>query len=140
MEGKSHELTREILGKRVFAVVGASRDPEKFGNRVFYALKRHGYTVYAVNPNADSIDGEPVYPQLDNVPAEIDCVVTVVQPEVTFEIVRRAAHLGIPYVWMQPGSESESAINESQAVSVQAVYGGPCIMVEADRRAAQLAA
>lgn len=130
----SHELISEILSKRVFAVVGASRDPEKFGNRVFHVLKRHGYTVYAVNPNADSIDGESVYPTLDNVPEQIDCAVTVVQPEVTFEIVRRAAQLHIPYVWMQPGSESEAAINESLAVGVQSVHSGACIMVEADRR------
>ena len=138
MDGhKFHELIREILAHRVFAVVGASRDPEKWGNRVYHSLKRHGYTVYAVNPNAESIDGEPVYPLLDNVPGQVDCAVTVVQPEVTFEIVRTAARLEIPYVWMQPGSESEPAINESQAVGIQAVYGGPCIMVESDRRAAQ---
>lgn len=140
MDNKFHATINEILGMQVFAVVGASRDPEKWGNRVYKALKRHGYTVYAVNPNADSIDGEPVYPLLDNVPDDIDCVVTVVQPEVTFEMVRTAARLNIPYVWMQPGSESEPAISESLAVGVQAVYGGPCIMVESDRRAAREAA
>src|ERR1051325_5771551 len=107
MDGnKFHQLIQEILSCRVFAVVGASRDREKWGNRVYHTLKRHGYTVYAVNPHGDSIDGEPVYPLLDNVPDQIDCAVTVVQPEVTFEIVRTVRRLEIPYVWMQPGSES----------------------------------
>lgn len=124
----AHEI-KAILDCRRFAVAGASRDSDKYGYKVYKALKRHGYEVFAVNPNADEIDGDSVYPLLDNVPGKIDCVVTVVQPEVTFEIVRRAGHLRIPYVWMQPGSESESAIIEMRAEGVQGVYGGPCILV-----------
>lgn len=119
----------EILAQRVFAVVGASRDPEKYGNKVYKTLKRAGYTVYAVNPNADDLDGDPVYPLLDNIPEKIDCVVTVVPPEVTVEIMPQAGHLRIPYCWMQPGSESEAAVKEARGHGIQPVYGGPCIMV-----------
>jgi len=56
-------------------------------------------------------------------------VVTVVPPEISYEIIQRAGHLRIPYLWMQPGSESTACINEVQAQGIQAVYGGPCIMV-----------
>ena len=123
-----HEI-QEILSQDVFAVVGASRDPEKYGYKVYKSLKRAGYTVYAVNPNADTLDGDPVYPLLDNVPEKIDCVVTVVPPEVTQEIMPQAGHLGIPYCWMQPGSESEAAVKEAVGLGMVTVHGGPCIMV-----------
>jgi predicted CoA-binding protein len=122
-------VIQDILNSRRFAVVGASRDKQKYGYMVYRTLKDAGYTVYPVNPNAETIDGEDVYPLLDNCPERPDCVVTVVQPEVTFEIVRRSGHLHIPYMWLQPGSESLACINEIQAQGIQAVYGGPCVMV-----------
>jgi uncharacterized protein len=124
----------QVLAQRIFAVVGASRDHEKYGNKVYHSLKRAGYTVYAVNPNADEIDGDPVYPLLDNVPEQIGCVVTVVPPQVTEQIVQQAAHLRIPYCWMQPGSESEAAVKESIGNGMLTVHGGPCIMVAVGTR------
>jgi predicted CoA-binding protein len=124
----------EILGKRRFAVVGASRDTTKFGYQVYRTLKGLGYEVYAVNPHAETVDEDPVYPLLDNVPNSIDCVVTVVPPDVTYEIVRQAGQLRIPHMWMQPGSESESAVIEAHAQGIDVVFGGPCIMVEARNR------
>ncbi len=127
----------EILGKRRFAVVGASRETHKFGYKVYRFLKNAGYEVYAVNPNAELIDGDQVYPLLDNVPEPLDCVVTVVPPEVTFEIVRQAGQLRISFMWMQPGSESESAVIEARAQGIDLVYGGPCIMVEIQNRQAE---
>jgi uncharacterized protein len=109
--------------------VGASRNAEKYGYKVYQVLKRAGYTVYPVNPNADDIDGDAVYPLLDNIPEKVDCVVTVVPPDVTYEIVRQVGGLRIPFLWMQPGSESTPAILEAQAQGIQAVHSGPCIMV-----------
>ena len=128
--GRFNEAIPYILGLRVFAVAGASRDENKFGYRVYRTLKQSGYRVYAVNPHADTIDGDVAYPLLDNLPETIECVVTVVPPEVTFEIVRQAGQLGIRNMWMQPGSESESAVIEAHAQGIDVVYGGPCIMVE----------
>jgi len=125
------DTIREILAQRTFAVVGASRNPEKYGNKVYRALKRHGYKVFAVNPNAETVDGDPAYPRLDNIPEPIDCIVAVVPPHVTEQIMREAGRLHIPYVWMQPGSESEAAVNAAVAHGLEAVHGGPCIMVAA---------
>lgn len=124
-----HSLIADILAQRRFAVVGASRDTEKYGYRVYKALKRAGYEAYAVNPNAETIDGDQVYPLLDTVPERPDCVVTVVPPEVTLEIAREAGRLRIPYMWMQPGSESLAAVNQARSAGLRIVHGGPCIMV-----------
>ncbi|MCL5283227.1 MAG: CoA-binding protein [Armatimonadetes bacterium] len=122
-------LISQILGQRVFAVAGASRDHGKYGYKVYRTLKTAGYTVYPINPNAENIDGAPCYPRLENIPERIDCLVTVTPPSVTEELVRVAGHLRIPYLWMQPGSESQSAVIRAQSYGIQAISGGPCIMV-----------
>jgi predicted CoA-binding protein len=128
-------LIQQILAQRRFAVTGVSNDPIKYGYKVYKTLKAAGYIVFAVNPNAADIDGDPCYPRLDNIPDPIDCVVTVTPPDVTAETMRVAGHLKVPYVWMQPGSESTAAFNMARSFSMQIVSGGPCIMVEAGKRA-----
>ena len=125
----TRSLIEQILEQRRFAVTGVSRNPDKYGYLVYKHLKAAGYTVYAVNPNADSVDGDVCYPTLDNIPDMIDVVVTVTQPEVTESTIQTAGRLKIPYAWMQPGSESRAAYNLAQAFSVQAISGGPCIRV-----------
>lgn len=127
-------LIEQVLEQKSFAVTGVSRNPEKYGYVVYQKLKAAGYTVYAINPNTDSVDGDACYPTLDNVPGPIDCVVTVTPPEITEKTVRDAGHLKIPFLWMQPGSESTPAFNLARSFSIQVVSGGPCIMVAAAQR------
>jgi hypothetical protein len=127
-------LIPEILNLNVFAVVGASKDPAKYGHMVYKTLKDAGYRVYPVNPNADVIDGDTVYPLLDNLPETPECVVTVVPPAVTETVARDAGRLGARYLWMQPGSESEAAVNIAHEWGLRTVYGGPCIMVAVKTR------
>ncbi len=130
-------LIEHILNQRRFAVVGVSRDPEKYGYKVFKALKAAGMTAFAINPNADQIDDDPCYPSLDNVPGAIDVVVTVTPPEVTNEILPQAGRLGIPFCWMQEGSYNAASINLARAHAMQLVADGSCIMVAAARHTAR---
>lgn len=127
-------LIEQILDQKRFAVTGVSENPDKYGHQVYEYLKGAGYTVFAVNPNASEINGDPCYPSLDNVPGPIDCVVTVTPPEITEETVKIAGRLQIPYIWMQPGSESRPAFNLARGFSMQIVSGGPCIMLSIDAR------
>jgi hypothetical protein len=129
-------LIAEILNQKSFAVIGVSRDRTKYGNQVYKALKRVGYSVYAVNPNTTEIEGDPVYPYLDNVPEPVDVIVTVVPPDVSQQIVISAGKLNVKYCWMQPGSESKAAVNQALANGMRVVYGGPCIMVAVRERQA----
>ncbi len=133
-------LMDTILSQTNFAVTGVSRDRDKYGYKVYQSLKAAGYRVYPVNPNTDSIDGDTCYPSLDNIPVAIDCVVTVTPPDVTEETLYIAGRLKIPFVWMQPGSESTAAINSARAFSLQVIAGGPCIMVLIRQRQAKLVA
>lgn len=124
------ELINKFLEKtNIFAVVGASRDPEKYGHQVYKDLKGAGYKVYPVNPNAKEILGDKCYPDLKNLPTKPDVVNIVVPPKVTEKTVKTCKMLGITKVWMQPGSESENAIKFCHENGIDVVYG-TCVMVE----------
>lgn len=124
------ELIQKFLDKRnVFAVVGASRNPEKYGHQVFKDLMKAGYKVYPINPNADEILGVKCYPSLKDLPEKPDVVDLVVPPQITEKVIRECKELGIKMIWMQPGSESEDAIKFCKENGMDVVHG-VCVMIE----------
>jgi predicted CoA-binding protein len=124
------ESTKAFLTKKnVFAVVGASRDPRKYGYQVYKDLKNAGYQVYPVNPKAQEILGDKCYPSLENLSIKPDVVDVVVPPKVTEQVVETCKKLGITKVWMQPGSESGDAIKFCEENGIQIVHG-MCVMIE----------
>lgn len=126
----SEKLILDFLNKKnVFAVVGASRDPQKYGHQVYKDLRKAGYKVYPVNPNADEILGDKCYPSLEALPTKPNVVDLVVPPKVTERVVEICRKLGIRKVWMQPGSESERAINFCRENDIAVVHG-VCVMIE----------
>ncbi len=118
-----------LLVRRSFAVVGASRRKDKYGYLVYKALKAAGRRVYAVNPQANRVDGDPCWPSLTDLPQVPEVAVMVVPPAVTEQAVGECARLGTGGVWMQPGAESDAAIAACQEANIAVVAGGPCIMV-----------
>jgi predicted CoA-binding protein len=126
----SEDEIRAFLDKRnIFAVVGASRDPQKYGHQVYRDLKNAGYRVYPVNPNAQEVLGDKCYPSLRELPEKPDVVVTVAPPQVTERVVRTCKELGIKKVWMQLGSESEEAVKYCKENGLEVIYN-MCVMVE----------
>ena len=124
------DLIKRVLDKKnVIAVVGASRNPEKYGHQIYKDLKAAGYRVYSVNPNAKEILGDRVYPDLNSLPVKPDIVNIVFPPKATEETVKTCRELAITTVWMQPSSESEEAIRFCEANGIDVIYG-ICIMVE----------
>jgi predicted CoA-binding protein len=130
----SEDLILKFLDKKnVFAVVGVSKDPEKYGHRVYRDLRGAGLKVYPVNPNADEVLGDKCYPNLEALPRKPDVVDIVVPPKVTEEVVKTCKKLGIKKVWMQPSSESQAAIDFCGKSGIDVIYG-ICIMQERGRR------
>ncbi|MCD6254655.1 MAG: CoA-binding protein [Deltaproteobacteria bacterium] len=124
------ELIEKFLdSKNVFAVIGVSRDPEKYGYKVYKDLKKAGYTVYPINPKTESIDGDKCYNSLRELPERPDVVDIVVPPKITERIIKECKELGIKRVWMQPGSESEEAISFCKENDIEVVHS-VCVMVE----------
>jgi predicted CoA-binding protein len=123
-------LIHDFLRKEnVFAVIGVSENPEKYGHKVYKDLKAAGYTVYPVNPHVDEVLGDKCYPSLSELPEKPDVVDTVVPPAVTEKIVEECKALGIDKVWMQPGSESEQALTFCQQNKIRVVHDA-CVMVK----------
>ncbi len=118
-----------MLNAETYAVVGASRDPAKYGFLVYKAVKAAGKTVWPVNPSAAEVDGDQCFPSLGDLPGVPEVAVLIVPPGVSESVVSECARLGIKNIWMQPGAESEAAVAACQAHGIAVVSGGPCLMV-----------
>jgi uncharacterized protein len=117
------KLISDFISRRVWAVVGVSQDPAKYGTRIFRSLRASGYRVYPVNPKGGELDGATVYPSLADLPEQPEVVDLVVPPAVTEQVVKEVKDLGLTRVWMQPGSESEAAITYCREQGIEVVYG-----------------
>ena len=112
-----------------YAVVGASRDREKYGNKALRAYLQRGLEVYPVNPKESEIEGQKVYADLAAIPTAIRGISIVTPPSISEQVVVDAAALGIEYVWMQPGAESPKAIQEAEKLGMTVIADGSCILV-----------
>jgi predicted CoA-binding protein len=112
-----------------FAVVGASADRSKYGNKVLRSYLQAGRRVYPVNPKLNEIEGERSYPDLASLPERVHGVSIVTPPAVTETIVEQAAAAGIRHLWMQPGAESEAAIARANELGIELIHSGPCVLV-----------
>jgi len=124
----SKAAIQEFYALKTLAVGGVSRNPQKFGHMVYKDLKTKGYTVYPVNPQAESIDGEPCYPSLDKLPTRPDGVVIVTPPAQSEQLVRQAIQAGITRVWLQQGSESPAVLQLCQQNGINTI-SGECIFM-----------
>lgn len=127
------DLVEEFLEQGVYAVVGATPNPEKYGFKVMVDLERGGYTVYPVNPKYSEIEGRKCYPDLDSLPEKPDVVEFVSPPKATEKILEDVERLGISRVWMQPGAESPEAISFCEEQGITAMHD-ICVMVERKKR------
>jgi len=126
----NQKLIKEFLEKKnVFAVIGVSKESKKYGNKVYFDLKHAGYIVYPVNPNTSKVSGDRCYPSLRDLPILPDVVDIVVPSKITEKTVKECKILGIQKVWMQPGSESEEAINFCRENGIKVLYN-VCVMLE----------
>src|SRR5512145_2232963 len=128
------DLVRAFMSQGPFAVVGASSDPTKYGNRVLRAYLQRGEDVYPINPRADSIEGLKAYGSLRALPVKVRGVSIITPPAITERVVEEAAQAGAEFVWMQPGAESPEAVRKAQALGLKVIAGGPCYLVVAGFR------
>ncbi|MEA2032099.1 MAG: CoA-binding protein [Euryarchaeota archaeon] len=124
-----NQITDFLRKQNVFAVIGVSRNPAKYGHQIYKDLKEAGYMVYAVNPSIDTVSGDRCYHSLSELPEKPDVVDIVVPPKVTEKIVVECRDLGLKKVWMQPGSESERAISFCAQNDIKVVHD-VCVMVK----------
>jgi predicted CoA-binding protein len=129
------EAAEDFLASKRVAVTGVSRHPENHGaNFVYRRLRESGYEVFAVNPNADQVEGDTCYPDLRSIPGGVGAVVIGTRPERAEATMRECAELGVKHVWMHRGpgagsvSAAASAYGRQRGISV--IPGGCPLMFE----------
>jgi uncharacterized protein len=125
----------EFLSHKRIAVTGVSREPGTHGsNAVYQRLRQRGYQVFAVNPNADKVEGDPSYPDLKSIPGGVEAVVIGTRPERAMATMHECAELGINHVWMHrgpgAGSVSIDATGYGRERGINVIPGGCPLMFE----------
>ena len=128
-----NEAATAFLANRRVAVTGVSRTPETHGsNAVYRRLRERGYQVFAVNPNAQEVEGDHSYPDLKSIPGGVDAVVIATRPELAEAAMRECAELGIRHVWMHrgagAGSVSAAATTLGREHGITVIDGGCPLM------------
>lgn len=126
-------ITDDFLSQKRIAVAGVSRRPASHGaNAIYRRLKARGYTVFAVNPSARTVEGDPSYPDLRSIPGGVDAVVIGTAPKRAGSIVRECKELGVTRVWMHGGpaetSVSPEAVEYCRANDMTVIPGGCPLM------------
>ena len=121
------------MPQKTVAVIGASSNRNKFGNRALRAYERQGYTVLAINPNEREVEGHRTYASVLDVPGPIDMATVYVPPEIGVMVMEELAQKKIPEVWLNPGADEEAVVararelglNTIQACSIMAIGEPP---------------
>jgi predicted CoA-binding protein len=127
------QAATEFLAQKRIAVTGVSRDGKTHGaNIVYQRLRERGYDVFAVNPNAMTVEGDRTYPSLHAIPGGVDAVVIGTRADRAPATMREAVELGVHHVWMHrsfgAGSVSREATEYGRAHDVTVIAGGCPLM------------
>ena len=112
------------------ALIGASNDRSKFGNRIYLDLRSKGYNVIPINPKDENIEGDKAYTSIQMIEELPDIVNFVVPPPIAMKVAQNAVELGVEYLWFQPGSESDELENWLKDTDGIKYLINACIMVE----------
>ena len=121
------DLIQHYARQPVWAVVGASNDRRKYGNRIYRTLRNAGYTVYAVNHREDQVEGDPAYAKLGDLPQIPTVVDMVIPPWNALPVVQEAGALGVKAIWFQPGAEHPEAMRRAKQQGMDVIES--CILV-----------
>ena len=107
--------------RKVVAVVGASGDRRKFGNKALRAFEHQGYAVIAVNPNEREVEGHPTYPSVVDVPGPIDMATVYVPPDAGVKVMDDLAQKGVPEVWLNPGADEPMVVKRARELGLNVI-------------------
>lgn len=99
---------------KTVAVIGASNDRAKFGNKALRAYRAEGYTVIPINPHEATVEGVRAYASVLDVPDPVDMATVYVQPDVALRLLDELERKGIPEIWVNPGAESDALLAEAR--------------------------
>lgn len=103
------------------AIIGASSDRTKFGNKAVRAFLQQDYEVFPVNPREKEIEGIQCYASLADIPAKLDMVSIYVPPVVALKVLEDVAQKGAREVWLNPGTESDDVIEKATELKLHVI-------------------
>jgi len=106
---------------KTVAVIGASSDRRKFGNKALRAFARQGLTVLAINPNEAEVEGYRTYASVLDVPGAIDMASLYVPPHVGVQVVEELARKGVGEVWLNPGADGPEVVRRARALGLNTI-------------------
>ena len=112
------------------ALIGASNDRNKYGNKIYRDLRNKGYNVTPFNPKEEKIEGDRAYTSIEEMKELPDIANFVVPPPVAIKIAQNITNLGIKHLWFQPGSESKELEDWLKNTDGIEYLINACIMVE----------
>jgi len=107
---------------KTVAVIGASSDRNKFGNKALRAFRAEGYHVIPINPNEPEVEGLPTYRSVVDVPQAIDMATVYVQPDVAMSLLDDFERKGIAEIWVNPGAESDELMAEARRRKLNMIF------------------
>ncbi len=126
------QAARTFLDQKRRAIAGVSRQRDVAANIVYRKLRSAGYDVFAVNPHADTVEGDPCYPDLAALPDGVDALVIGTPPSAARSLVEACAALGIQHVWMHrsfgQGSVDAEAVRRGRELGLS-IIPGSCPMM-----------
>lgn len=114
---------------KVVAVIGASNNRQKFGNRAVRAFVREGYTVVPIHPSEANVEGLTAYRSVLDVPGTIDMASFYVPPEIGEQVIEEVARKQIKEVWLNPGSESDALVAKARSLSIAPIVACSIVAV-----------
>jgi len=103
---------------KTIAILGASRDRNKYGNKAVRAYQQKGFTVYPINPKAVNVEGIPAFKAIQDLPTRPDKVSVYVPPAVLLQLLPAIAAKGCDELWLNPGSESPEVLAEAERLGL----------------------
>jgi len=119
----------QFLSSPAFAVVGASTNRDKYGNKVLRCYQQNDRPVIPVNPKEKQIEGINCVASVADLPTEVESISVITPPEITEKIVKQAAAKEIKNIWMQPGAESPAAVKYCAEQGLNIIADGSCLLV-----------
>ena len=120
------------MPSKVVAVIGASSNRKKFGNRAVRAFTRQGYTVVPINPHERHVEGLKAYRSVLDVPGPIDMASFYVPPAIGEQVIEEVARKRIPEVWLNPGAESDALVALARALSIEPIVACSIVAIGQD--------
>ena len=125
-----------MWGMKLVAILGASTDPSKFGNKALRAYQRRGFTVYPVNPRESEIEGVPALKSITEVPVRPDIVTAYLPPAVLLGLLPEIAAKGCDELWLNPGTDSPEVVAEARRLGLNIIQA--CSIVGLGLRPSEL--